>query len=336
VSQSRIVRLAVVALAAAAAVAALYAAWWFFLADRWQVGIGRWTASVAAKGWTVSTGAVTRSGFPGAIRLDLAAPEAHDAAGNSWAGPPSALSISPFAPLDPRFVASGTHQFAPAGWPPLAVAADTVIGHVEVAHGEPAALILEARHAAAGAVVLDALHLDLHRLAAPGASDATAPVLALVIGIDGLALPEGTAPVLDRTIASAHLALRLRGRIPPGAPKDALAAWRDAGGTLEIDSLDLDWPPITTAGSATLALDKDMQPELAGGFTVRGLPAAIDHAVEIKLMKPGAAIAAKVVLGLAAKESPDGQPENKVAVTLQGRLLSLGPIKLLQAPEIQW
>jgi hypothetical protein len=323
----------------------LYVAWWYVLANQWQKGIERWTQSVAAKGWTVTTGDRTVSGFPGRIRIDLAAPEAHDAAGNAWSAPPSRLSISLFAPLEPGFDASGTHHVTVAGHAPIEVTADSVTGQIGVADGKPASLTVEGRHVAAGetaaqaaggGVLVDALHLDLRRLPPGGTNDATAPVVALVVGVEGLAPPEGIAPVLDRTIAAAHLALRLRGAIPPGPPNQALAAWRDAGGTLEIDSFDLDWPPIVAAGNATLALDKDLQPELAGTVTVRGLPVAIDRAVDLKLMKPGAAIAAKVVLGLAAKQGTDGQPENKVAITVQNRQLAVGPIKLLQVPAVVW
>ncbi len=316
--------------------AALYVAWWHILADQWQNGIDRWTESVASKGWTVSTGARSVSGFPGAIRLDLATPQAHDVAGNAWSGPPSALLISPLAPFDPRFEAPGTHHVTLAGRAPVDVTADSVTGAVSVANGRPVALTVEARHAAAGNLLLDALHLDLHALAAAPQEAGTAPVLALVAGIEGLALPDGTVPVLERTVAAAHVAMRLRGSVPAGPPREALAAWRDAGGTVEIDSLDLDWPPIACAGNATLALDKALQPELAGSFIFRGLPAAIDHAVALDLMKPPAALAAKVVLALAAREGADGQPENKVAVAVQNRLLSVGPIKLLQLPEVAW
>jgi hypothetical protein len=329
------IRIALLSAAALVVLAALYTAWWFTLADKWRDGITRWTAAMEAQGWTVATGDLAISGFPGALRIAVPTPKMIDKAGNGWTGPAATLAVSPFAPLDPRFAASGHHLFALAGHAPVDIEADSLTGHLTAARGGPRAITVEARQITTGAVILDGFRVEAHKLDAPPA-DGNAPVLSATAEIDRLALPEGAVPMLDHTLSVAHLALRLRGAIPSGPPKEALAAWRDAGGTVEIDSLDLDWPPLAGAGSATLALDKGLQPELAGSVTLRGLTTLVDRMVQVGMMKPGPAVAAKVVLSLAAHDGPDGMPENKVAVTLQNRVLSLGPAKVMELPEVEW
>ncbi len=337
-TQNRKICALVIAAASLIVLAALYTAWWFVLADKWRDGIGRWTADTAARGWTVTTGDIAVSGFPGALHLALPAPKASDSAGNGWTGPAAMLVISPFAPLDPHFAAPGHHIFTLAGHAPVDVQADSLTGSLTVARGGPKAITVAARQVTSGAIILDGFMVEAHRLdSVPDVpSDPGAPTIAATAEIGRLALPENAVPVLDRTLSVAHIALRLRGMIPPGPPAQALAAWRDAGGTVEIDSLDFDWPPLAGAGNATLALDKTLQPELAGSVTTRGLPVLIDRMVQTGLMQPGPAVAAKVVLGLAANDGPDGMPENKVAVTIQDRVLSLGPAKVMELPEVKW
>jgi hypothetical protein len=335
VFQSRAFRIAILPAAILVLLAALYTGWWYWLAGRWTDGIARWTAAAAGQGWTVTTGTVTVGGFPGALRIALPAPKAADAAGEAWIGPPVTLTVSPFAPLAPHFAASGRHVVALPGRRPLDLQADSLTGVLTIVHDIPAMLAVEARQIVAAPVILDGFTMTLRRLEA-GATDPTAPVLAATAEIDRLALPEGAVPMLDKIVSVAHLALRLRGAIPLSPPRQALAAWRDAGGTVEIDSADIDWPPVAGAGNATLALDGDLQPELAGTATLRGLPAMIDRMVELGTMEPGPAVAAKVVLGLASSEGSDGMPENKVAVTIQNRVLSLGPARILKLPEVKW
>jgi hypothetical protein len=90
--------------------AAAYAIAWQVLADRWRAGIAAWAASRAASGWTITTGAVSASGFPAALRLTLPEPFARDPAGNAWTGPPLAIIVSPFRPLEPGIEAPGLHR----------------------------------------------------------------------------------------------------------------------------------------------------------------------------------------------------------------------------------
>jgi len=314
---------------------AAYAAWWQVLAERWRTGVERWTGAQAKSGWTISTGAVSVGGFPGRVRLVLPAPKAADADGDFWEGPPLAIIVSPFAPLDPRIEAPGTHLLALAGREPAALAAGTLDGSVVVAHGAPDSLELSGTSLAAAGVAAASARIELRRLP-PDAAQPNLGSLGINLEIGQLALPEGLSLPLDRTVSLAHLAARLTGVLSPEGAMPSPKAWRDAGGVLDIESLTLDWPPLVAAGNATLALDRAMQPELAGSFTLRGGAAAIDRMGEAGTIKPAAAVVAKLALGLASKKAADGTKEATLAVTIQNRILSVGPVPLLQLPEVKW
>ena len=294
-------------------------------------------SSLAASGWTATTGPLAISGFPGPIRIALPTPALSDAAGNGWTGPSATILVSPWAPLDPGFAAPGTHRFVLAGHGPVELAAGTWTGRVAVEGGKPVAIEMTLTDVGAAGLRAATAALTIRRLASPAAGrDAVAPVLAATIAVTSLTVPEGWAPALDQTMTNASLSLRLRGAVTAGPAASALAAWRDAGGTIEIDSVDFAWPPMWANGNATLALDRDLQPELAGTFAMRGLAAAIDRAGSQGLVPPAAAITAKLALGLTATQGSDGAAENKLAVTVQDRVLSVGPVPLLNMPEVKW
>jgi len=339
VTPTRRNRLILSAAGALVLLAAAYSAGWQVLVDRWRAGIAAWTEAQSASGRTVSTGAIAVSGFPLALRLTLAEPRAKDAAGNEWVGPPLTMTVTPFRPLEPEIDAPGTHHLTLVGHAPVEISAATLTGRLTVERGKPVAL-----NAVAGTVVgmgmtLEGLTVDVSRPhVEPGAApDAASPIaLTAVIGLDRLTLPEDLHLPFDRTVASAHLALRLRGTFPTGPVVPALTAWRDGGGTIEIDSIDLNWPPLSLAGEATIALDGALQPEFAGTIRLRGAVEAVDRAQAAGMVDKDAATVTKLALRLATQRTADGAKETKIAIGIQNRVLSVGPVPLLQMPEVTW
>jgi len=84
---------------------------------------------------------------------------------------------------------------------------------------------------------------------------------------------------LGDTIEAASLQGKFMGALPPGDPPTALAAWRDSGGTLEIQRASLQWGALALELSGTLALDKDMQPIAAIDRTIVDHDALVDAAI---------------------------------------------------------
>ena len=127
------------------------------------------------------------------------------------------------------------------------------------------------------------------------------------------------------------------GTLHPGRPSESLAAWRDAGGVLQIQRFVANWGPLAVTAEGTLALDSQMQPLFAGTATVRGYGEAIDALEQARMMAPNQATGAKIALAAMAKPADDGgPPAAKLPITIQDGFLFVGPLKLARMPRIVW
>ncbi len=312
-----------------------YSAWWYHLAAAWRGGLAAWAAEMHEAGWTVGTGQVTIAGFPGTLHLTVPSPSLADPSGDAWQGPPLAILVSPFAPTRPHLSAPGHHRVKLADKAP----ADLTVGSAA------ADFRLNGRHIASASFDLSGLavasaHLgrltgSVRQLSFAPASRTT-PTLALSAALEDLDLPADPRLVLGHHLSSAAMRLRLMGSLPPLPLRRAFAAWRDDGGTVEIDALSLRWPPLGLDATGTLALDQDMQPLLAGTCTVRGLFSTIDALTKAGTVHARDAGMAKLVLAFLAKPAADGEKEWNIPVTVQGRTLYVGPAALMKLPAIDW
>ena len=117
----------------------------------------------------------------------------------------------------------------------------------------------------------------------------------------------------------------------------ALTAWRDGGGTLEIASINFRWGLVQIDADGTLALDGDLQP--VGAFTTRiaGLENLVSAMEKSGVLSPSDAAVARITLGVLTRPSDgDGPNQAEIPLTLQERILRLGPIALMQFPPIVW
>jgi hypothetical protein len=170
-------------------------------------------------------------------------------------------------------------------------------------------------------------------------SDARAPEVGrLTFAADGVELPENAAPTLGPRIAHAELDLVLRGAIPAARTAAALAAWRDAGGTIDLTKLGLHWGEFQAEADGSAALDSALQPQ--GALTVRawGVAAVLDALVAAGQVRPREGATAKVVLHAMAKPgtTPGVPPEIEVPLTIQDHKLFLGPVPIARIPTIVW
>jgi hypothetical protein len=153
---------------------------------------------------------------------------------------------------------------------------------------------------------------------------------------DGVISDPANLP-LGNLIKRMELEAYVSGPLQPGRPSESLAAWRDAGGVLQIRHVAAQWGPLAVAAEGTLALDGGMQPLFAGTATVRGYGEAIDALAQAGLVAANQAAGAKITLAALAKPAEDGgPPEVKLPLTIQDGFLFVGPIKLAQLPRIIW
>jgi hypothetical protein len=114
-----------------------------------------------------------------------------------------------------------------------------------------------------------------------------------------------------------------------------LFRWRDEGGVIEVAALKAEYGPLALSGGGTVALDDAGQPVGAFAAQVSGLFQVIDALSASGHMSRGQAIAAKLALGVLAGP-PDRQGPLNLPLTLQDRVLSAGPVELMQLPEVRW
>jgi hypothetical protein len=159
--------------------------------------------------------------------------------------------------------------------------------------------------------------------------------LPAALRVSRLTLPSGVAKFGD-VIEELRLRAAVKGTIPGGKRRAALATWRDRGGTVEIEALGLDWGPLAVNGAGTLALDAELQPIGALTAKVQGYGEIVDALAASGALKAGDAALAKVGLGLLAKPAGNGRPEIATPVTLQNGQLFLGPIRIADLPRFTW
>jgi hypothetical protein len=153
--------------------------------------------------------------------------------------------------------------------------------------------------------------------------------------IDRLLLPDGAGGPLGREVDVVQADATLTGPVPARLDSASLAAWRDAGGTVEAHALAIRWGPLEIDAEGTLALDSAMRPLAALTARIRGFAALIDILETERAMGENAAEAVRVALALIA-ETPPGEtrPVLEVPVTIQDGWLSVGPVPVVEVGPV--
>src|SRR5262249_21307856 len=161
--------------------------------------------------------------------------------------------------------------------------------------------------------------------------------LAYRIAAEDIRLPAQAVAPLGHDIAELKAEGEVKGTLPAGTAAAALAAWRDAGGTVEMRRLVGRWGPLSIDGDGTVALDKSMEPEAAFALKMGGLSETLDTLVAAGAVDGKRLGFARTILGALDKNAAaGGAPATKVPVTIQDGFLFLGPIKLLSLAQIGW
>ena len=301
--------------------AAVYSGIWFFLAGQIRDGIDRWAAERRAEGYGVEYAPIAVFGFPfrlEAVIVDpvLTAPGEHGF--RSWRGPAMTMQTRPWALSKVRVLAFGRHRV-------------TVI-----TDGKRKIIDIEARTLMA--------ELDF---GPPGAS------FAATINATDIVYPREPVAGLGRTTKRLALTIEVKGDLPPEIDADALARWRDRGGTLDVSGLDIRHGPLDLTGDGTGALVADIQP--IGAFTlgVRGFNEALDRLEGAGIIKPKTVALMKTVLSALARAQdaepdieldadrdievgPDSKLELKVPLSVQDGKLYIGPLVVAEVPVVRW
>ena len=336
-------RLGLAVLIALLVLVAAYSAFWRIAAGRIADGLLAWRQAESARHIDASWRAMRVTGFPSAFRVVLdntvlrerawhPAPELRFRSFAASARPWNLRNWTLSAPdgMSAELAAAGAR---PALW----LKAQSVTGLAFFARPGGGWLWFNLRGVAAevaGPIPIQSAEAWVILPARPPKADTDTNFgLALDLKQVGVARPPvGFAAAIDRLA----FALTLRGPVPDGPLVPAVAAWRDAGGTIDVDNFRLDWSGVGVIANGTLALDQNLQPTAAFSGGIEGFGVVLNAMVAADQLTPEQAALAQIALTSLAKPGPDGRPQIMAPFTIQSGKMFLGPARLGRAPRIVW
>jgi len=122
----------------------------------------------------------------------------------------------------------------------------------------------------------------------------------------------------------------------PGSEPVSIVRWRDAGGTIELNSFRMRWGPLGIESTGTIALDADMRPIGALTADIIGYGDVIDAMIMSNLIPLGDAFLAKVAFNMLAEKDENGGPPvlRSVPVTAQDGAIFVGPVKVAEVSPV--
>jgi hypothetical protein len=336
-------RFGLIVFAALLVVGSGYTAFWFLVARRIETDILDWARSQRADRIDASWQKIRVSGYPVAFRVDLDAAALRDGA------------VTPSPEFHVPALSGAARPWDLADW--RIAAPEGFAGDLATAvRSSPAKL--KAR-TAKGLTSIESdggwkLWLDLKDVTVEASAQIRVssarvmvnipprpvrghnePAMGLAVDASQINLPLAVGPLGD-TIDELDLGATVKGAMPSGKLPDALTAWRDVGGKIELDNLRLKWGALNATATGTVALDQELQP--TGGFSgaIQGYDQILTALVQNGQMRAADAGLARIALTLLAKAGPDGKPEIRTAFTIQNGQMFLGPAKLGRLPRITW
>ncbi len=318
------------------------AGYWFYASAALEDGLAKWRAARQAQGYTITHGAVSVTGFPAALRLQVADPSVADPRrGWSWKGRRLSHEIAPWNWYWYRLEVEGPHD-----------AAVTVDGRRRVYRGNADSAVFIGRVSSSGGMEKGALDVAALRLTESG-SDAASTVRHLRLRLDAAEVPAGKSDMnVALVMEHAHLAGEavfalgpdiarleahgtLRGGIPARVDRAAFERWRAGGGIVDLDWLKLSWGPLDLQAKGTVTVDDRMRPVGALNADIRGHNETIDVLEKARLLRRNTAATSRIALSLLAKPDADGNGSVlTIPVTAQDGRLYLGFVRLFALPPI--
>lgn len=321
----------------------LWCAAWFYAAGQVRTRMAAWTAAQQAAGNVVTYDSLEIGGFPFRIVMTIDAP-AYGTPVYRWQAQSLTLAFQPWNLRRFGFRTAGAHRLD------IATGSKIETIHVTMDRGDGTGTVDANGDFAAFESAFRTLAVAVEQGPAYGFASlrieartpenpiprADGPSLEVAFAAEQVALPADQA-VLGPQIEKAAGTLILNGRIPAQPLVPALTAWRDGGGTVDLAGLSVRWGALSAAGDGTVALDKALQPMAASMLQISGYNETLDRLAVTGVIRPDAAAATKLALGLIAKSPADGGPPVVSApVSIQNQQVFVGPIVVSQLRPIRW
>lgn len=347
-------RILAISVGALVVVAAAYAVLWSIAAGALEARFRSAVAAYANDDLMVSHGEIRRSGFPGALRLDVAEPsyayrwkrDDGSIATLTWYDSHMAVRASPFRPsvlrLDwPKQAVIEVESPDGVAQEPVSLRAETARVDVWLTDGRALPVQGELRHVSALNGFEGTMAELLERFSftgdyGDGADRPSAAWRFEAVNLAGVDLETGRllphdAPDQAR-INRMSGAIDVFGPLPEPTSNAAMAAWRDAGGRIELRDGQVESPKLGADVRGTLALDGEMRPLSRIDMTVNGLGRAVEQG-QVSLLGDGGdgESLLVVLLGLLSGQDDPNGPIELHFETRDGRAFlgsALGSIRI--------
>ncbi len=311
-----------------------------------EQGFAATLAQYRAEGWTVEHGAARRTGWPFFAMLQV--PDVHLAGGRTlvpggvdWRAHDVQFGFALAQPRTVRIELAGQQNLHLLGRE-IPFTADTMMLRVFVEPGVPPRTgVLETSMLRAG-IGGGALVIGEGRIGwemRPAATEAETS-LSTTLQLGNILLPVSQPRLLGETIARFEVEAALIGPLPSARSSfmRRVGVWREEGGTVRVQRVDVQWGVAHATASATLALDEGLQPMGAANLRVADAARVLSALAADDLLPwhyvPQVMFALEQSRQTVTQE--DGLTVTEVPLTLQNRVLSMGGVTLLQLPELNW
>ncbi len=288
--------------------AVLYVTYWFIGAYQITQAIVTWQSNQRAAGVYFDHGGIHVGGFP-SYRIDIGSPQVERRTSILswlWASQSITARAYPWSLETVHGEIIGDHQLVvqdPTINATYAVSTEEVRFSLQAGNGRGRANILlrQARVVSQQLVRPFVLAVgDFTVSATLGHGEISD--LSVEVEANGLEpLPVAAHPV--KAIDQVSLRAIWTGLVPPEVSYDALAEWRDRGGTIELPRAFVKIGETSVSGDGTFALDQAMRPLAAFNAQVRGFEAALDMLSTAQELSPIEGAAMRIALRLMAKRS---------------------------------
>jgi hypothetical protein len=319
------------------------------LQHRMRAEYAAWAATITSQGWSLRADKVSEGGFPFGATLTLSdfalsGGRAMLPGGLDWQAERVRLSISLMHFWRLTVEPQGEQTVRVASTNAVVFSADHLTASVPLGRDRGDRIALDADGLTAGLqrsrqrqdVRID--HLALGLMAQR--KDAARITARADISASGIELPDNNRWPLGGVVENAGATIALASPALSGiAASDQARAWRDWGGVVTVENLQLGWGPLDLHAHAKLTLDDRLQPSGKGSATVSGWEQTIDALAASGTIEAGMAQTIKLVVGLMARAPANGQGGQHALsfpFTLKDSTLSIGKIPLIRLHSFAW
>ncbi len=325
-----------------------YVYWWNQVADIAIEQAEHWKTDRIHEGYEIENSPIEVSGFPYRVKLDVLKMTIKVPADEQN----RSLSLRNIwvvaQPWKINHVIFGVNGTVNANWPTQEITKKTTIDATTAqgsaifnSSGKVETLAIDiteltAKNSWRPTVSADRLqiHSRLADLSQAETTGTTLPTHQYSIQLDTLDLGEDENNPIGKEIERFDISVILQGKPKDFRNQKTIEAWRDKGGILDIQEMNLVWGESKTSAKGTLSLDKKNYP--IGAFTsqITGFNQILDALVKSRKIDQKAARTVTFALNLLAKENQEGERYLDIPLTLQDGALYLGPLQLMKVNPV--